>query len=766
MKRYIVALVVFSLSLTYFVLAHRAYLPSQLVIDGSFDNEGELFLSWDSGQGFHPVERVSIRVIEERTCSKAHLLEIRRAGGGNDGTIVIKGLELNSLLFNLFDMQRTGPVRVEQDGSLSLTAPESAVSCRAVFTAVGIEFAAGRQFGTARVSIDGTERTSVDLSAPGDTTKNVVVRCSEDYAKNRKVIPLPPVKIRALRLDSDREFHLNSARILSARGEAVVPVVNAVTSKQAPPSHAVSVVFRDVHPGTELVRPRLIGIQFLLSLCLACAGYGLMRFWNRARREGGGCALRYIFVQRMHWIFWSMFAFSSGVLVLWLLGQWPGWVTWDSFVCWTESVTLDFSNYHPYLYCLYLLAIRQLWDSPAAVALVQIGMTAALGSYIFYFCISRGPRWVAIVVIPFFLACVFSIPVGIYTISIWKDIPFALLILFWAFFLFYSSIQKRAGHLLRYAPMSVVWLSLLLVLLCMVRHNGIINIVVIPFLLIIAGLMPWRTFLRFALLSCALFFLLFYLVPHSIHISNRYNPRIQVYASITSPLASIFSGKWYYSDDYKGDREIIERWMSLEEIRNRYDPAHDLFSGYIEEKFQRLPDQDKDRIIALFRSRLLPNLPQFMAARVHMFFVAFGLGESLCLNGNELKDIPVGGLWGNPKSPFVCFFSYAPKSAALNLFQESLLRETTMYKGLRGGIFVYWNLFFPLLLMLAAFWLYRWIPATALFAFFILCQVGFLFLILNESEFRYFYFLYLAGFFVLPLALCEVRLRSRTPRVQ
>ena len=50
------------------------------------------------------------------------------------------------------------------------------------------------------------------------------------------------------------------------------------------------------------------------------------------------------------------------------------------------------------------------------------------------------------IVLPFYFLFITSIPIGLYTITLWKDIPFALLVVFWAFwFVKLVSRSKREG---------------------------------------------------------------------------------------------------------------------------------------------------------------------------------------------------------------------------------------------------------------------------------------------------------------------------------
>ena len=49
------------------------------------------------------------------------------------------------------------------------------------------------------------------------------------------------------------------------------------------------------------------------------------------------------------------------------------------------------------------------------------------------------------IILPFYFLFITSIPVGVYTITLWKDIPFALLVVFWAFWFVKLRFEKKEG---------------------------------------------------------------------------------------------------------------------------------------------------------------------------------------------------------------------------------------------------------------------------------------------------------------------------------
>ena len=50
------------------------------------------------------------------------------------------------------------------------------------------------------------------------------------------------------------------------------------------------------------------------------------------------------------------------------------------------------------------------------------------------------------IILPFYFLFITSIPIGLYTITLWKDIPFALLVVFWAFWFVKLVFEEERGR--------------------------------------------------------------------------------------------------------------------------------------------------------------------------------------------------------------------------------------------------------------------------------------------------------------------------------
>ncbi|MBW1959589.1 MAG: hypothetical protein JRI63_13885, partial [Deltaproteobacteria bacterium] len=165
-----------------------------------------------------------------------------------------------------------------------------------------------------------------------------------------------------------------------------------------------------------------------------------------------------------------------------LAAFWPGMMSIDSLVIWRAAKFPEVMiNVHPVFNEIFFMYLMHIWNHPAVVPLVQIVLASLLGAHIFFSINRKGVRLPFLM--PFFLLFIFSIPVGLYNITLWKDIPFALLVLFWAHKLANMAEKKRKGEL-HISRQEWAALFLLYIALPLFRHNGAVYFFVIPFLMV------------------------------------------------------------------------------------------------------------------------------------------------------------------------------------------------------------------------------------------------------------------------------------------
>ena len=312
-----------------------------------------------------------------------------------------------------------------------------------------------------------------------------------------KIVSLPQLPIKNLKItnqNNGQPIPINFIKIKTAKGDKNLNFYQ--DSNQA--------LFLNLNPrDLQKVHPFLVSIQLILSLFLTLLFFEFLGLKKRLKQPDWHSTFKYIFFKEKYWVFWLLFIVATGIFMFWLLGQWPGAGSIDSFYQWYQTKNFQLENSHPYLSTIYLIFLAQFYDSFAIVAIFQILATAALGSFIFYYIFKKGVNFYLI--LPFYLFFIFSVPVGLFNIIVWKDVPFSVLLIFWAFYLFYLGFQKKEGQETNLDFKNIIVLSFLLILLIFFRHNGIIYIFFIPLLIWIGGLMPKKILVKFLMVTIFLF---------------------------------------------------------------------------------------------------------------------------------------------------------------------------------------------------------------------------------------------------------------------
>jgi len=231
-------------------------------------------------------------------------------------------------------------------------------------------------------------------------------------------------------------------------------------------------------PGTS---PITFPLQVVFAAFLALIFYIVATRINAQDRTNCLSALRMTFSGTKRW-FWLIFAVLGCWWLTWLCAEWPGIMTRDSYYfTWREVTRHVFEGIAPVTYNLLILAFTQIYNSPAIVSLAQIIFMAGLAAYIFYFCIQQTVN--KFVLVLFGVLLFISIPVASFNLLLVKDLPYSLLMLFWAFVVYLLNVNKQRGRETFANNAEIVLMGILLALLALVRHNGLMYIGLIPLLL-------------------------------------------------------------------------------------------------------------------------------------------------------------------------------------------------------------------------------------------------------------------------------------------
>jgi hypothetical protein len=485
MKKYVVFFALFFVFLAWFVWNSSWHLPSQLIIRGHVDAPADVRISWDSGAGFNNMEAADLvfgKPVEANVTSG--VVRIRKVGkshpAAKSAEVWIKLLRLSqddhANTLKAFAQQKG--VEMTAEGYLRLRADGSELQVPAGRDYTALCFVANEYAGFVEIDIDG-DRRLYDLYAEQHQDK-WVERKREIFAPGnfKAIVNLPRYGIHRLQIvsvEALQSFRLESVVISSKKGEVSLALIGSGLLS--------SIGFSDFSRNTrQYFNPIHFLQQVLFALLSAWFALSVFRF---IRSRGG---INSLLSEGKRPVFWLMFV--GGVLSFgaWLLIYWPGHFTTDSVhIWWAAKQPGYFLHDHPVMNVIYYRFLQQFWDHFAMVGVAQILFTALLGAYIFYWLHKKGVS--LFIVLPFYFLFAASIPIGLYTITLWKDIPFALLVVFWAFWLVKLAFEKK-GCGARHSRNEMIILSLLLIALGLFRYNGIVYFVIIPVGLALLGIIP------------------------------------------------------------------------------------------------------------------------------------------------------------------------------------------------------------------------------------------------------------------------------------
>lgn len=441
----------------------------------------------------------------------------------------------------------------------------------------------------------------------------------------------------------------------------------------------------------------LLSVQFFTAGVFSLFFYYLLSLPVMSEVKNSSNSFKTIFISSKRWFFWLVFLSGIASNMLWLLAEWPGCMTPDSVHVNVELNTLKITNHHPYLYTLYMLGLHNIYDSPLTVVVFQILCFHAVVACWLFFIFRNGVKWY--IILPLYFLTFLSIPVNLFNITLWKDIPYNTLVLFWAFFLTACYYFKRQGKILQLTKVQLLLLSVAFVFLCTFRHNGLIYLPIIPVLMFLSSTVSRKRLVGFVFLSGVMLFLVYQILPG------------------------------YILYDKPGDNNFSK--------------------AVVEQNFKnvtKISDNDQEYYIE-----------NYLAYRVERFIETLGASPKASTWYNDMHHPPqrwfsvdeVRAEWiVNPINNTLAHY-------------KNLALDTRSFKGFTSGRFIHWNSAFGLILLLIAFGLYKWFPVSAFYSFFFLVQAGGMFFVV-WPRWRYLYFLYIGGMYLIFTILLEYSTRKNS----
>lgn len=489
LKLFIAAAAVFFSLLTFFVFKSGWYPESELVIQGIAPGIGSRFVVlWDSGEGFNRYESERFVLDTGWPDGKPeHTIVIRRTGiqggGSLNSDVRLYGIRLDRKdevpLSNLVTNRTT----LDNQGLIKFTSPGGEVRFRAAAEHhIQFDFPTNNYSGSVDLEVNGSTRTYDLYTTNSENRKRGDEHTREiDYwilapdGAFTVFMPLPRYYVKSLVLKFKEEknpVEFKSISLVSEHYKKSFPV---------PKTSRGRVVLGHIDPGRKRYwHPNQFVFQVLFS---GLTTWIILSLWGMVKKYKSP---KHLFIEDGRYLFWILLGGGILTFSVWLVAFWPGVMSVDSLKVWRAArIPGYFLNDHPFLNVLLYRYLMHIWDHPAVVPIAQIILVSLLGAHIFFSLFQKGIR--IPILLPFYLLFICSVPVGLYNIVLWKDVPFALLVTFWAYMLSDMFYQKR-NRTLSISRQGWIALFLLYISLALVRHNGVLYLLVVPLLMAVTGI--------------------------------------------------------------------------------------------------------------------------------------------------------------------------------------------------------------------------------------------------------------------------------------
>lgn len=485
---------------------------------------------------------------------------------------------------------------------------------------------------------------------------------------------------------------------------------------------------------------------FMVSLILSFLMVELFLLFRRRRM-----------FSRRYWPFWGMFICSLSIISIFSLSAWPSIMQTDSMATWAQVKYLDFNTWHSHVYSFFILCLTIITDTPAALTALQTVLMSLLISYLFFNLLELGLS--KFVLIAFFVVTLTSIPVLIYPSFFVRDVIYSIASVFLFVLLFFWSIRKQ--HLpIRYA----IYIGVSIALLVGFRSEGIYLIAVVPVWLMLF-VRPRVPFVGLMFISSLV---VFYAQGAPLkHLLNAHEDKNYILTLLIEPLGEIIS-QHHQSDNYEEDRRAIDAVIWYDDLAKHYKYLEAFWSGR-HLKYGVYSERDIERLKDVAIKLVIMNPHIFIKNRARVFY------DSLMSITGDVNVLPAyhfsnSRRWGwhafEDDKYRLAVFDSVPTHPALISFQYKVYERIKKTLDLGTNFFLsgrtlVWNAMFSFLLTLLIVSQWSFFPKTAAVSMLILMRMGMLFLFSPMSHFKYFFDIYLWGYFLLPMAITEFYLYRR-----
>jgi hypothetical protein len=294
----------------------------------------------------------------------------------------------------------------------------------------------------------------------------------------------------------------------------------------------------------------------------------------------------------------------------------------DSLAQWTSASDQKFSAVLSYFYTYFIYLLQNIWNSPGVVTLLQVFISSLTVSFLANHFYKSGINKYGIAFC--FTLFVFSPVIGVYNVTIWKDVLFAQVIMLIGVIWMLDYNKSKLSYI------TLLLIAILTILASLFRHNGIIYLLVVPGLYILRFYKTGRKQIIFLVAAIAVLYIFLHLLLPKIVYVDYTNITFLQRAGRVQMIAAVVNQNEPLTDD---QRLLVENIMPLEEMKTRYDcSVVDMLylrdeNGERSFNFDYLNDKsvDFDNISVQI---LGENLPIVLGDRVCLASHMMGLGKA------------------------------------------------------------------------------------------------------------------------------------------
>lgn len=470
----------------YFLLGKGWYVPSRLEIRGiAPEMQAELEVAWDGGAGWNAYERRTfpIETVAAEENGEPHSIIIRntgdRHGGSLSATVTCSRIRIDGEALDLSAHAGRGTFEA---GQINLSNPNDLIRLDIhAKEHIQITLLTNNHSGKAEISVNGRSRVH-----------DLYIANVEAREKTFDYWVIQPDGTFAVDMEMPR-YGLKSLRIANNHTELPILIKSATISDEdqrvsLQPATDSPLKERNYSgfskPFKKFVDPAQMAIQALFA---ALTTWILLAIRCLVRKCGG---IQDTLFGQARYVFWGFFLFAVSGYAIWLAAFWPGIMSVDSLKVWrAASLPEVMINDHPFFFVLLYTYLQHIWNHVAVVPVFHILLMALFAAWLFFRMYRDGIT--LLILLPLFAMAVFSMPIGLYNLVLWKDIPFALLVAFWGVTLADLYRKRREGTLV-VTGQGVVALFLLYLAIGLIRHNGLVFLVMIPVFLIVLRIIPFK----------------------------------------------------------------------------------------------------------------------------------------------------------------------------------------------------------------------------------------------------------------------------------